>query len=128
MLAITRRRPPQRRHVSIYESKAVSIPMKAGEFIMFWSTLMHASHPHLGKTRNMRMAFAARYVPTSVRIYPDTDVVTEYGGTISLAKYGAVLVCGRDEFGHNRIAERTLLGKAFKRRQRTGDRNRVSSE
>lgn len=95
------------------ESKAVSMVMRPGQFIMFWSTLMHASHPHSGKTEEMRMGFAARYVPTSVRIYPDTDAIEEYGGRVSLANYGVVLVCGRDEFGHNRIATQTTRGRLF---------------
>lgn len=100
------------------ESKAVSLPMRAGQFVMFWSTLMHASYPHLGKTKQMRMGFAARYVPTCVKVYPDTDVVTEYGGTISLEKYGTVLVSGCDEFQHNRVATQTTLGKSFNKRLR----------
>jgi non-haem Fe2+, alpha-ketoglutarate-dependent halogenase len=95
------------------ESKAVSMVMRPGQFIMFWSTLMHASHPHSGKTQEMRMGFASRYVPTSVKIYPDTDAIEEYGGRVSLANYGAVLVSGRDEFGHNRIAGQTTKGKVF---------------
>lgn len=78
------------------EASAVSVPMRAGQFIVFWSTLMHASHPHAGKTKRARVAFAARYVPTSVKVYPSTSVVAEYGGVISLEKYGAVLVSGRD--------------------------------
>lgn len=95
------------------ESTAVSMVMRPGQFIMFWSTLMHASHPHAGKTEEMRMGFAARYVPTSVRIYPDTDAIEEYGGRVSLEKYGAVLVAGCDEFGHNRIASQTTRGRLF---------------
>jgi len=95
------------------ESKAVSMVMRPGQFIMFWSTLMHASHPHAGKTDEMRMGFAARYVPTSVKIYPDTDAIEEYGGRVSLENYGAVLVSGHDEFGHNRIATQTTRGKHF---------------
>lgn len=95
------------------ESKSVSMVMQPGQFIMFWSTLMHASHPHSGKTKDMRLGYVARYVPTSVKIYPDTDVVTEYGGSISLEKYGAVLVSGKNEFTHNRIATQTTRGKSF---------------
>lgn len=95
------------------ESKSVSMVMRPGQFIMFWSTLMHASHPHSGKTKDMRLGYVARYVPTSVKIYPDTDVVTEYGGSISLEKYGAVLVSGKNEFTHNRIAKQTTRGKSF---------------
>ncbi len=96
------------------ESKAVSMEMKAGQFIVFWSTLMHASHPHLGKTRRMRMGFAARYVPTCVRVYPDTTEIEEYGGRVSLERYGAVLVSGTDAYGHNRIAERTTRDHPFR--------------
>ncbi len=95
------------------ESKAVSMEMRAGQFIVFWSTLMHASHPHLGKTKDMRLGFAARYVPTSVHVYPDTDVIEEYGGTVSLDRYGAVLVRGSNDHSHNRIATRTTRDHAF---------------
>src|SRR5262249_28383390 len=42
------------------ESKAVSMPCHAGEFNIFWSTTMHASFPHAGKTDQMRLAFAVR--------------------------------------------------------------------
>ena len=95
------------------ESKAVSMVMRPGQFIMFWSTLMHASFPHSGKTDEMRMGFAARYVPAGVKIYPDTDAIEEYGGRVSLENYGAVLVAGKDEFKHNRIATQTTRGKLF---------------
>lgn len=98
------------------ESAAVSMEMRAGQCIMFWSTLMHASHPHLGRTNEMRMAFVSRYVPTAVRVYPDTDVIEEYGGRVSLDRYGAVLVSGRDEYGYNRIATHTTRGHAFRNR------------
>jgi non-heme Fe2+,alpha-ketoglutarate-dependent halogenase len=100
------------------ESKAVSMEMRRGQFIVFWSTLMHASHPHAGKTKEMRLGFAARYVPTSVKIYPGTDEVVEYGGSIRLDRYGAVLVAGKDEYGHNRIATHTTRGKPFNHRTR----------
>ncbi|NEQ80320.1 MAG: chlorinating enzyme [Moorea sp. SIO2I5] len=95
------------------ESKSVSMVMQPGQFIIFWSTLMHASHPHIGKTKQMRLGYVARYVPTSVRIYPDTEVVTEYGGSIKLDQYGAVLVSGKNKYTHNRIATQTTRGKPF---------------
>lgn len=91
------------------ESRAVPMTMKAGQSIMFWSTLMHASYPHAGRTEEMRMAFASRYVPTCVDVYPDTDVVEEYGGSVSLERYGAVLVNGEDAYGH-RLATETTRG------------------
>ncbi|WP_030348699.1 chlorinating enzyme [Streptomyces sp. NRRL S-1022] len=95
------------------ESKAVSMVMRPGEAIMFWSTLMHASHPHSGNTDEMRLGFAARYVPTSVRVYPDTEEIEEYGGRVSLEKYGAVLVAGENTYTHNRLVTRTTRGHAF---------------
>lgn len=98
------------------ESKAVSMVLRPGEAVMFWSTLMHASHPHAGKTREMRMGYAARYVPTCVKVYPDTDQIHEYGGTVSLERYGTVLVCGTNEFTHNRVVTHTTRGHAFTRR------------
>jgi non-haem Fe2+, alpha-ketoglutarate-dependent halogenase len=96
------------------ESKAVSMSMQAGQFIVFWSTLMHASHPHEGKTKSMRMGFAARYVPTCVRVYPGTAEIEEYGGRVSLERYGAVLVSGTDRYRHNQLADRTTRDQPFR--------------
>lgn len=96
------------------ESKAVSMEMRAGQFIIFWSTLMHASHPHADKSRETRMGFAARYVPAAVRVYPDTEVIEEYGGRVSLERYGAVVVSGDGGTG-NRLAKATSRGRPFRR-------------
>jgi non-haem Fe2+, alpha-ketoglutarate-dependent halogenase len=95
------------------ESKAISIELKKGQCIVFWSTLMHASHPHNGNTDQMRLGFAARYLPTSVRVYPYSDALVEFGGEASLDKFGSVLVSGKDEFGHNRFVDRTVTGHPF---------------
>jgi non-heme Fe2+,alpha-ketoglutarate-dependent halogenase len=95
------------------ESKATSMIMRQGQCIMFWSTLMHASHPHEGLTDQMRLGFTARYVPTSVRVYPYQDSLEEYGVEVSLDRFGCVLVSGRDEFGHNKIVDRTVHGTPF---------------
>jgi non-haem Fe2+, alpha-ketoglutarate-dependent halogenase len=95
------------------EEKAVSMEMKAGQFIIFWSTLMHASFPHAAETDEMRLGFVGRYVPTRVRIYPDTEWVEEYGGAISLENYGAILVNGRDEFGYNKLRTHNMRGEPF---------------
>jgi non-heme Fe2+,alpha-ketoglutarate-dependent halogenase len=84
------------------ESKAVNIQMTAGQFVLFWEATMHGSLPNVS-TNDTRMAFAARYLPTSVRIYPDMPVLEEYGGRVSLGKWRAVLVSGKDDFGHNRL-------------------------
>jgi non-heme Fe2+,alpha-ketoglutarate-dependent halogenase len=98
------------------ESKAVSVPCKAGQFLLFSSTLMHASLPHLGKSRDPRFAWAIRYVPTSVTIYEkmrESNVVEELGGTLPLDQYGAVLVSGRDEYGHNKLRTATTTRRVF---------------
>lgn len=95
------------------ESLAVPMVMEPGEAIMFWSTLMHASLPHNGKTDEMRLAFAVRYVPTSVHVYPNTTEIVEYGGQVSLERFGSVLVAGRNEYTHNAIATHTTTGHPF---------------
>lgn len=94
------------------EEDAFPLVMQKGQCVIFRSTVMHASLPNTSK-RSYRMGFAARYVPTSVQVYPNTDVVEEYGGTISLEQYGAVLVSGQDTYGHNCIARKSLRGKEF---------------
>jgi non-heme Fe2+,alpha-ketoglutarate-dependent halogenase len=96
------------------ESKAVSMKMKAGQFIIFWSTLMHASHRHEGKTNNMRLGYVSRYVPSIVNIYPGLDEVIEYGGKISLENYGAVVVSGENTNESNKMRTETTTGIPFK--------------
>lgn len=94
------------------ESTAKSIVMKAGQFVIFWSTLMHSSFPNRSKNKT-RLGFTARYVPASVKIYPDTDTIEEYGSILTLEKYGTVLVSGEDSFNHNRRANKNRKGLAF---------------
>lgn len=98
------------------EAAAQSMIMRPGQFIIFWSTLMHASHPHSGQSEQMRMGFASRYVPATVHVYPDTDVVEEYGGSVSLDKFGSVVVSGQASENGNRIATHTTTGKPFSRK------------
>ncbi|MFE2972153.1 chlorinating enzyme [Streptomyces sp. NPDC059340] len=98
------------------ESKAKSMVMRQGQAIMFWSTLMHASHPHSGVTDKMRLGFTARYVPTAVQVYPHQDTLAEYGVEVSLEKWGCVLVSGKDDYGHNRFVDRTVNGTPFELR------------
>lgn len=98
------------------ETKAITLPCRAGQFLIFWSTTMHASHRHEGRTKKYRLAFAPRYVPTSVRIYEnmrETNRVDEFGGSFTLDEYGSVLVSGRNDFSHHRIRNHTTLGREF---------------
>ncbi|WP_394827824.1 chlorinating enzyme [Pendulispora albinea] len=101
------------------ESQARSITMKAGQFVIFWSTLMHSSYPNVTKNK-VRLGYATRYVPTSVRVYPDTDHVDEYGSKIALEKFGVVVVAGEDRFGHNRTVNRSTRGFDFQRYRSPG--------
>jgi len=91
---------------------AGSIVMKPGQFVIFWSTLMHSSFPN-STVDQTRLGYASRYVPAAVKVYPDTDTVDEYGSKISLDKFGVVLVSGEDRFGHNRRVERNARGVSF---------------
>jgi non-heme Fe2+,alpha-ketoglutarate-dependent halogenase len=91
--------------------------MKAGQFVIFWSTLMHSSLPNITENQT-RMAVTARYVPTAVKVYPDCDHVEEYGSKVSLDKYGVVVVAGKDEYGHNRVVNENLKGHPFTSEQK----------
>jgi non-heme Fe2+,alpha-ketoglutarate-dependent halogenase len=97
------------------ESQAVSMEMKAGQCIIFWSTLMHASHGFSSQTQEMRLGFASRYVPPSVHVYPGLDEINEYGGRISLDRFGCVLVSGEDRYQRNRFLTHTTTGIPFRR-------------
>jgi non-haem Fe2+, alpha-ketoglutarate-dependent halogenase len=94
------------------ESKAVSIPMHAGQFVIFWSTLMHASLPNVSKNKT-RLGFTARYVPTCVEVYPGTKTVNEYGTVLDLAQYGVVLASGQDVYKHNQVRTDSARGYRF---------------
>lgn len=93
------------------ETKACPMVMKRGQCLIFWSTLMHASLPNTAT--HYRMGFAARYVPSYVRVYPNTDVVEEYGGRIPLDDYGAVVVAGEMREACNRVALTDRHGVPF---------------
>ncbi len=94
------------------ESKAVSIPMRAGQFVIFWSTLMHASLPNVSKNKT-RLGFTARYVPAAVKVYPGTRTVNEYGTVLDLEKYGVVLVSGEDVHKFNQVRTHSERGFEF---------------
>lgn len=96
------------------ESKAFPVVMKAGQFLIFWSTLMHASLPHRSTLKDMRLGFVGRFVPTKVQVYPGGAThIEEFGGRIDLARHGSMLVSGQDIYGHNRLADSDVYGNAF---------------
>ncbi|MGW4564094.1 chlorinating enzyme [Streptomyces sp. NPDC004561] len=94
------------------ESRAVSAVMKPGQFIIFWSTLMHASHPNTSADQ-ARIGYSVRYLPTSARVYPGLTELKEFGSTISLEHYGTVLTSGQDDYGHNRYLQENVNGYRF---------------
>jgi non-heme Fe2+,alpha-ketoglutarate-dependent halogenase len=96
------------------ESKAFPVVMKRGQSLIFWSTLMHASLPNITEN-DYRMGFATRCVPPTVKVYPDTELVEEYGGAVPLDNWAAVLVSGDDESGINRLATANRRGCPFAR-------------
>ncbi len=95
------------------ESMAFPLVMQPGECVIFWSTLMHGSLPHTGSKKDYRMGFATRYVPTQVKVYPETDDVSEYGGKIPLENFASVLVSGKDDYGINKLTEHNRRGWKF---------------
>lgn len=94
------------------ESKAIPMVMKAGEFIIFRSKLLHASKPNTSKTKT-RLAFVSRYVSGNVKVYPDTNYVEEFGGSYSLDKYGVVEVGGKNLEASNRVKKINNRGTSF---------------
>ena len=98
----------------IDESKAVSMVMEPGQFVIFWSTLLHSSFPNVSKNKT-RLGFTARYVPTCVKVYPDTATIDEYGSVLSLEKYGVVVAAGEDVYQHNRVVKSNNRGTNFKK-------------
>jgi len=94
------------------ESRAVAMVMQPGQFIIFRSTLLHASHPNT-TTDSPRLGYVCRYVPSRVKVYPDTDVVREFGGEFSLENYGVVVVSGDNVEPTNRVRTRNMRGEEF---------------
>ena len=84
------------------ESKAKYLEMKAGQFFIFTSRCIHGAEPNMTEGHT-RMGLAIRYVPTDVKIYPNSDSYTQFGETFTLENYKAILVAGTDDYGHNRF-------------------------
>ncbi len=96
------------------EEKAIPLEMKAGQCVIFWSSLMHASYPNATKN-DTRIGFAARYVPANVWVYPNSQEIDEYGGKISLEKFGSIAVAGSNQNPANTIVTHNNRGLAFKK-------------
>lgn len=87
--------------------------MKAGQFVIFRSMLMHSSLPNSTSDKT-RLGYVARYVPGRVKVYPGTDYVKEFGGEYRLDKFGVVQVAGTRTDQQNRVASQSLSGLDLK--------------
>ena len=94
------------------ESAAAAMEMRAGECVIFSASCVHASYPNTTE-RQTRFAITSRYAPAHVRVYPGWTGFHAHGGTFDLAKYGCVLVSGRDAYGHNRLRTTNAHGEPF---------------
>jgi non-haem Fe2+, alpha-ketoglutarate-dependent halogenase len=94
------------------ESQAAVIEMNAGECVIFTARCVHGSMPNV-TARSTRFAISSRYVPSTVRVYPDWKEFFAHGGHFDLTHYGVVLVSGVDRFGHNRMRLTNNWGQPF---------------
>jgi non-heme Fe2+,alpha-ketoglutarate-dependent halogenase len=100
------------------ESKAVAMEMEPGEAVIFTARCVHGSFSNTSK-RSTRFALSSRYVPTSVRVYPDQTEFIEHGGLFDLTNHGSILVSGVDTYKHNRLRYKNNLGEPFPVKRKT---------
>jgi non-heme Fe2+,alpha-ketoglutarate-dependent halogenase len=94
------------------KENCASMTMKAGQFVVFWSTVVHSALPNT--SRVPRYATNVRYVPTGVEIYPGVDRIDEaYTSPVQLDEFTAVLVSGEDKYKHTEIATKNRRGFEF---------------
>jgi chlorinating enzyme len=81
-----------------------TVPVKAGQAIIFTEKVMHRSFPNRSNRR--RLAIIGRYVRPSTQVYPyrwQGDFIDENGHNIE--RHYCMLVSGQDKYGHNVIRE-----------------------
>lgn len=83
------------------ESQAIDFEMKAGQFLIFTSRVLHGSFAN--RTEQKRMGWATRYVAGDVHVYPGMDSFTHFGETFPLDRHSCVLVAGEDRYGLNKV-------------------------
>jgi ectoine hydroxylase-related dioxygenase (phytanoyl-CoA dioxygenase family) len=81
---------------AVDEAKAVHLPMRAGQFVIFSERLLHGAPANTSARR--RTALAVRYTLPQVRLFPDEP-------PINFPRHRALIVSGRDRFGFNRFGE-----------------------
>jgi non-haem Fe2+, alpha-ketoglutarate-dependent halogenase len=87
--------------------------MEAGQFVIFTEKCVHGSLPNTSQQH--RIAFASRYVTSSVKVYENIDHLEEFGERINLGYHGCVLVSGEDRCGYNKLHQKNLNGYAFRK-------------
>jgi len=93
---------------------AVDLEMKAGEFVVFSSLVVHGSHPNTS-AEDTRVAFVGRFTTNDVKVYDGLkyDTLPAISGKqfrVSLEDVGCVQVHGNDSTGFNRILESASAG------------------
>ncbi|WP_442481269.1 phytanoyl-CoA dioxygenase family protein [Aeoliella sp. SH292] len=80
------------------EARAVEIPVKPGQFIIFSERCIHGSGPNT--TDRHRLAFNLRVIPTSVPVYTDKKYYRSVynGGKYHLDKWGVAVLRGEDRY------------------------------
>ena len=77
-------------------SKAITLEMKPGEFVMFTEKLLHGALANHSDRR--RVALSARYTMPLVKLFPDESPINFPG-------YRALMLSGRDKFGFDPFGE-----------------------
>lgn len=90
-------------------AEAESVPIKAGEFLLFTEATLHGSVPNV-TADDTRLSLTGRYTTTDVRVYPKGRHVDDIHFLpqkvrISRDKLGVTLVHGKDEMGLNNHAK-----------------------
>jgi ectoine hydroxylase-related dioxygenase (phytanoyl-CoA dioxygenase family) len=75
-------------------SRAITLPMRAGQFIIFSERLVHGADANFSNTR--RCGMAARYTVPFTRVFPDRN-------PINFPAHHTIVVSGTDKFGFNRV-------------------------
>jgi len=80
------------------EERAVEVPVKSGQFMIFAERCIHGSGPNT--TDKHRLAFNMRVIPTSVAVYPNKKHYRSVynGGKYHLDKWGVALLRGEDNY------------------------------
>ena len=75
------------------ESRAVSLTLRPGQFVIFTSRLLHSSLPNVTQD-DERLGYAIRYCAGDVQVYPNRDSFSLLGETHSLERYRPLVVAG----------------------------------